>query len=470
MDFIQSEYGSVNFGDKRLNERGKLLLKRLSNKPMDSIPGSCNGWAETKAAYRFLRNDSVTAKKIIKPHRMATFQRISQHQLVLLVQDTTVLNYSGQKKRPDIGPIQQNNVRGIFLHPMLAVSPKRECLGIVDYEQWARKRLKNQTPKERKRINLRTPLKEKESYRWLRGYKKAARLSRAIPMTKFIYIADREGDLFEVFQEAQKEFKNGKADFIIRAHYDRSLLTDDTAKSSGKLKSSVKSSAPVGQIKFVASSKATKKTREVTQTIYTKKVTLKPPAGKGKNGQNPVQTTIIIATEENPPEGEKPMEWVLLTSVPVPDLETAMKVMEWYLCRWQIEIFFKILKSGCRVERIQLHDKQTFDPCLAMYLTIAWRILFLTTMGRAAPNMNSECLFDPIEWQTAYVIIKKKPPPKTAPSLQKMLAMIAELGGFLGRKCDGDPGPIVMWKGLQSLYEYIRAREAFEIAFKRSYG
>ncbi len=126
---------------------------------------------------------------------MATFQRISNHPVVLLLQDTSVLNYSGQKERPDIGPIQQDNVRGIFLHPMLAVKPNRECLGIVDYEQWSRERLKKSNSKgNAKHKNRLTPSKEKESYRWVRGYKKANRLARALPATKLVYIADREGD------------------------------------------------------------------------------------------------------------------------------------------------------------------------------------------------------------------------------------------------------------------------------------
>ncbi len=123
-----------------------------------------------------------------------------------------------------------------------------------------------------------------------------------------------------------------------------------------------------------------------------------------------------------------------------------------------------------QIEKIQLNEKQRYNPCLAMYLIVAWRILFLTTIGRTTPNLNSECLFDPIEWQTAFVMIHKKPPPKKSPSLKEMLGMVAKLGGFLGRKSDGDPGPIVMWKGLQSLYEYIRLGKPLKIAFNRTYG
>ena len=130
----------------------------------------------------------------------------------------------------------------------------------------------------------------------------------------------------------------------------------------------------------------------------------------------------------------------------------------------------KSRKSGCNIEKLQLSDKQRFDPCLAMYLIIAWRILFLTMLGRASPSLSSACVFDTMEWQTAYIMTYEKPPPTQPPTLQEVLKMIARLGGFLGRKHDGDPGPIVMWKGLRALYEHIRARNAFQNAFGNTYG
>ena len=152
------------------------------------------------------------------------------------------------------------------------------------------------------------------------------------------------------------------------------------------------------------------------------------------------------------------------------NLETTLQVIQWYLCRWQIEIYFKVLKSGCTIEKLQISDKERFDPCLAMYLIIAWRILFLTMLGRAHPSLSSECVFETIEWQTAYIMIHKKPPPTKPPALKETLKMIAQLGGFLGRKHDGDPGPILMWKGLRALYEHIKAREIFQNTFDHTYG
>ena len=470
MDWIGNEYDTIDLGDTRLNQRAKQLLKRFSDTPMESIPGSCKGWAETKAAYRFFENDLVTAKKVIKPHRLATLNRLKEHPVVLLLEDTTTLNYSGQKERQDTGPIQQDNVRGIFLHPTLAVTPERECLGVIGYEQWSREKFTHQTSQERKAQRYSRAIKDKESYRWVRGYKKATKLAKAIPNTQFVYIADREGDIYDIYHEAKRAFINGAADWVIRATFDRSILDENQPKKRNKLKKRVKESASKGEVTFTVSSFGNRKKREVTQDVFAKEVTLLPPREKAKEGFTPVKITAIIATEKNPPTGEKAIEWVLLTSVPISNLEAALQVIQWYLCRWQIEIFFKILKSGCNIEKLQLSDKQRFDPCLAMYLIIAWRILFMTMLGRASPTLSSECIFEPIEWQTAYVMLYEKPPPSQPPILKETLKIIAQLGGFLGRKHDGDPGPIVMWKGLRNLYEHIRAREVFTRAFGHTYG
>ncbi|KTC70119.1 transposase Tn5 [Legionella birminghamensis] len=470
MEWVEDELGCVNIGDERLNRRAKTLLKRLGANPSASIPESCKGWQETEAAYRFFENDLVTSKKIIKPHRQATLNRIKGHPVVLLLQDTTTLNYSGQKEREDLGPLQQDNVRGIFLHPTLAVTPNRDCLGIIDYEQWSRKPLAHRSAKERKAERCSKAIKDKESYRWVRGYKKASCLAKFMPDTQFIYIADREGDIYDIYHEANTAFAKGSADWVIRATFDRAILDENHPKKSTKLKANVKASTGVGQVTFTTSSFGSRKKREVTQTIYAKEVTLRPPREKAKEGFTPVQLTAIIATETNPPPGEKAIEWTLLTSIPIPNLEAALKVIHWYLCRWQIEIFFKILKSGCTIEKLQLSNKQRFDPCLALYLIVAWRILFMTMIGRASPSLSSECLFETIEWQTAYIMIYEKPPPHEPPTLKEMLGIIAQLGGFLGRKHDREPGPAVIWKGLRKLYNCINAREVFTRAFGHTYG
>jgi len=159
-----------------------------------------------------------------------------------------------------------------------------------------------------------------------------------------------------------------------------------------------------------------------------------------------VTVTAILAREEQPPAGEKPIEWRLLTNRSAETLETVVELIDWYRRRWLIEIFFRILKSGCRVEALQLCSLERLERALVIYLIIAWRILHWVTWGRECPDLPCEVIFDPEEWQAAWIVARRTPPPDTPPPLGSMVRIIAGFGGFLGRKSDGHPGPKKLYK------------------------
>jgi len=194
MGWALEEMGKVSLGNKRLETRAINLLNNLGSKPLETIPAACQGWAETKAAYRFFNNNKVTADKILAPHIEATLKRMESYLTVLLIQDTTHLNYSLQYQREDIGPLIHNNYRGLLLHPTIAVTPHGLCLGVIDDYHWYRKRLKEKTRHEKNVENLRTPIEDKESYRWVRGYQKADNIAHKLPMCQIVSIADRENE------------------------------------------------------------------------------------------------------------------------------------------------------------------------------------------------------------------------------------------------------------------------------------
>jgi len=471
MGWTSEEFDSVDLGDERLSNRLKKLAEVLSNQPGKSIPCNCRSWAETKAAYRFFENEKVTSEKILQPHIDSSIKRMEGEPVILLVQDTTVLNYTGQKQRSNSGPTVRDKTRGIFLHLTVALTPERLCLGIIDYEEWFRPELANKTSKERSRINhLKKPW-EKESYRWVRSYQKAKEYAVKLPNSIVVSIADREGDLFELYQEGYKTGEGKGANWLIRASYDRRLVDKRGKTQYRKLIETVKLSGEKGKIKFNLEARPGKSARKVEQKIYFTEVNLSPtPRQKRMYGYNPITTNVVIATEVDVAEGEEPIEWILLTNLSITSLEEARRVIDWYLCRWQIEIYFKILKSGCKVEKLQISEDKRFRPCLALYMIIAWRILYITMIGRECPNVNCEIVFDKIEWQTAFIVLKHAKPPKDPPPLNEIIKLIASLGGFLNRSCDKNPGPSVLWKGLNSLYEHIKAREAFEIVFGHTYG
>jgi Transposase Tn5 dimerisation domain len=189
-------------------------------------------------------------------------------------------------------------------------------------------------------------------------------------------------------------------------------------------------------------------------------VCLKAPAGK-ESWAPWVSTTAIFLTESRLPAGEAPVEWLLLSSQPVTTLADAVEIVKWYLCRWEVEVYFRIYKSGCRVERLQLEISEHLEPALALYMIIAWRIQSIVMLGRAYPDLPCDVVFDDLEWRTAFVIRHHRPP-TTPPRLADMITIIASFGGYLARKSDPPPGPKAIWIGLQRLRDFVVARTAFD--------
>jgi hypothetical protein len=308
------------------------------------------------------------------------------------------------------------------------------------------------------------PIEEKESIRWLEGYQRVCELQGQMSPTQLVYVADREGDIYELFVEHEKAVPSGaQADWLIRAEQDRRL------REGGKLRERVEAAPILGRIEFDLPAGRGRKARHVIQTLQAARVTLKGvsrPGGRLADGE----VTAILAREESPPAGEEPIEWLLLTNLCVETLEEAAEKLQWSLCRWQIEIFFKILKSGCQVEELQLEKLERLEPVLALYLIIAWRVLYLTMLGRTCPELPCDVVFDEPEWRAVYIVATRQPPPETPPSLNEMIHMVAGFGGFLNRKGDGFPGPQTLWIGLQRTRDFVLAMEAQRAMVTPRYG
>jgi hypothetical protein len=499
-DWIIEETKTADLGDKRLTTRLGRLLEMLSRKPEKSIPQTSNGWSETKAAYRFFDNESVTAEKILQPHIDATIERMRKESIVLLPQDTSELNYSGMPKTQGLGKLNSETQLGMLLHPTIAITPERLCLGVVDAQFLIRKELHSQRKKAyllpiiafklftlpnntilswslllSKKLKTprpeSLPIEEKETIKWLNSYRMAQELAEQIPGTLFVNIADREGDVYELFVEAFtiNGEKERRAEFIIRGSKDRILKDEKTDKEkkqiNKKLKKSVAEAPVVGTIEFDIPATKTRKARKVIQEVRASSFKLEPTKRIGSK-LPVVIINVVLAKEINTPPGEKPTEWFLLTSLPIDTPEKAIQVITWYLCRWQIEIFFKILKSGCAVEELQLQTIDRLKPSLAMYMIIGWRILAMTMLGRSCPDLPCTAVFDKEEWRAVYVVIYRSPPPLVPPTLNEMIRMIASLGGFLNRKKDAYPGVKTIWTGLQRVKDFIIAMDALDASRK----
>jgi hypothetical protein len=239
----------------------------------------------------------------------------------------------------------------------------------------------------------------------------------------------------------------------IRTQHQERLLTDGR-----KLRTVIDAAPVLTEITFERPASNGRRARTVHQHIKVVRVPLKAPLRPDRTLPD-ITITALLATEAQPPVGEEPLDWLLLTNLPVETPEEAIEKLSWYLCRWQIEVYFKVLKSGCRVEQLQLEKRERLDPALAFYMIIAWRVLFLTMLGRDCPEMPCDTVFADEEWKAVYLVTQRKPPPSEPPSLDTMVRMVAGLGGFLNRKSDGFPGPKTLWIGLQRVPDFVLALE-----------
>jgi IS4 transposase len=451
MSWAEVEFKTIDLGDARLNRRVIKIVEALGLAPGRTIPQAFQSWGSTKACYNFFSNGLVSEKKIIAPHVKQTIERMKEYPVVLLPNDTSELDYNTKEAMGGRERIT-NTKKGLWLHPTIAVTPERVMLGIVDINFWKRKLEVN--AKRSKQDKL--PIEDKESYRWLQSYRRSCEIAREVPETQFINIADREGDIIEIFDEIAKQKEIGKAaDVIIRSQHDR--LLEGKKGEQEKLWKKLQEAPSLGEIEFVVPATEKRSGRKVKQKLKGISVSIKPG-----NKSTVVQINAVMAIEEDPPAGEDPLIWILLTSLPVSTFEDAVKVINYYLCRWEIETFFKVLKSGCKVEERQLQTTERMKALITVFMILAWRVMFTMMMGRVCGEMSCDVIFDEAEWKAVYKILNKKQAlPEKPPSLGEFVIMIAVLGGYVDRNKEGPPGVKVVWKGMARMVDFALAWEAF---------
>ncbi|ASJ74619.1 IS4 family transposase [Granulosicoccus antarcticus] len=430
MGWASEELGGIDLGDARLNKRAALLAERLAESPADSIPHACQGWAEIQAAYRLFNHECVDFWSIMNPHIQCTMQRMSANPVVLCLQDTTTLDFQGQDI-DGLGPLQFESQKGMLLHPTYVVTPGREPLGLIDSWNWAR---------EPKQKNGKRPETINESERWVEGYERICESAAQLPDTRCIYVGDRESDMLALMRRAVA--LDHPADWLVRARHDRAL------PDGRKLFASVAEQKPSGTVNFRFRPRRGVKERDVVQHVYVQRVTI-----SDKNG-DAVEASCVIAREQNPPEGMKPVEWRLLSNRAVEDLDQAAELINWYRARWEIEMYFDILKNGCKVESLQLKRLASLEVALAIFMIVAWRINRLMRLGRQCPGMEASLVFEADEIRAAYAMNRKKVPKDTVPTINEVVRLVAMAGGFIGRKSDGEPGAKTLWRGLEKIMSF----------------
>lgn len=449
-NWIKNEISDQNMNDARLNKRLGILLDNLSVDAQKSIPNANDTWRETIAAYRFFDNPKVTFDSIMSGHKSATVERIKKEPVILIPQDTTFLNFATEADTKDMGTLRRKTSNQQLLHTSIAITPGRVNLGVVQGNMWQRPEKKGKSQRDT------TPIEQKESQRWLSHYDSACEIQAACPDTTVISIADREGDIHEWFQRAADTPENKRAGYIVRAKANRTLALEGEEKIA--LWNYVNTLKSIGQYSVTVPKRNGEPGREALLTVVASEVCLK---GKG-NTRKPVFLSVVYAKEIHPPAGQKGIEWLLLTDLCVEGFDQARTIIEWYRCRWEIETYFRVIKSGCKIESNRFRTEVRMLNCIAAYMIIGWRLHSITMQSRLAPEAPCNHYYSDCEWKTIWLMKTKTVPPDKPPSLREITRLLAGMGGFLGRKGDGEPGVKTVWEGYLKLLHYLEAIEMIQ--------
>ena len=459
------EVGGADLGDTRLDDRLAILLSTLGSRPNLSIPAACRGRAEIKAAYRFFDNDKVTFEKVIAPHVAKTKERMAEHEVVLLVQDTTEIDLT-RPEQDVTGVGELDGARqGFLLHEMQAFTVDGIPLGTVWAEVLNRiEGVSHASAAEKGRNRKQTPIEDKESMRWVTGLRGARQVAQELPAVQCVCVADSEADIYELFAEPRGEHP---VHWLVRACQDRAL----DGGEAQRLREEVLATPALYEVeltirgrhaKTAAEDRARRQNRETRQAkveVRAACVTLRPPYRHDRKLPR-VTVNVVLVREPNAPPAEIPVEWILVTTLPIDTLEQVRAIVEYYCVRWCIEILFRTLKSGCRIERRRFEHIDRVLPCLGLCLIVAWRTLFVCRMGRSCPDLDCQAIFEPSEWKAVWMTVKRTKPPKQVPRLSEMVHLVASLGGYIERP-ESEPGKQTLWIGIQRMYDLAWARDTF---------
>ena len=459
-NWAEQEMQSLDLGDKRRNRRAVHLLNAWSKQPDASIPVACGSPARTKAAYRHLDLD-IKPEKWLAPHSARTAARAAEHPYVLALSDTTELDFTSLPSLEGAGPIDGAYCRGLKVHSVLAVSPEGVPLGLLDQRVWARKEEeekkeegeKKEAGGKKKSRRKRAP-DDKESWKWRTGAEACQeQLPEKLP---FVYVGDREADCYTLLAMPRR----AGMDLLVRATHNRKLKDPEYSY----LIEAVEAAPVLGRLRLTLPRSRKREEREAVLEIRCARVVLeKPRNGTNGRGLAPVEVSVVLAREvDETAGGSERVEWLLLSTREVRTLEEAIWCVKSYALRWRVERFHYTLKSGCGIEKLQLETADRMKRALVLYSIIAWRLLHMTYYVRAEPDAPCTVVLEEDEWKALRLIRpgRKTTEPLQPPTVKEAVRQIASLGGFMGRRGDGDPGVKSIWTGFRRLMDITHGYRA----------
>jgi hypothetical protein len=465
------EFESLDLGDERLDDRAAVVLSAMGNRPNLSIPAACGGNAEMAAAYRFFDNEKVSFEKVLEPHTQRTRQRMAEHDVVLLVQDTSEIDLTRPQQTVTGAGELDGSRKGLLLHVMHGFTSDGTPLGTVWARVVNRPSVSHASDADKRDQARRTPIEQKESMRWLEGMRQSRMIAASLPQVQCICVSDSESDIYECICESRAAVEGGPPvhDWVIRACHDRALLDDPEELRRMREKVLAKPVLYTAQVQVrqrkamtEVEKRARRKvrcTREAQVEIRAAMITLRAPKRNGLK-LPAIMVNMVLVHEPNPPAGAEPIVWMLLTTLPIETPEQVRLIVQYYCLRWNIEILFRTLKSGCRIEERRFEDVERILPCMAIYLIASWRVLLACRLGRECPDADCEVLFEPSEWKATWMAVHRRKPPKKNPTLSEIVCLIAQLGGYI-RRPSSEPGVQTLWIGMQRVRDLALAWEAF---------
>ena len=417
--WAEHEFGDAPLGDRRLGKRLVESAGIQAQAPGRAFSGAAQGdWPRVKGYYRMIdqpEQSAVTLEAILAPHRSRTIARMRAQRTVLCIQDGTDLNYSSLAQCEGLGVIGTNqtgaNSRGLHLHSTLAATTEGVPLGVLDAQCWA-PQPKSQQPSPPAQA---VPIEQKKGFCWIKSLRDSKALAKEMPNTHQVCVMDREADFFELFDEP----RHRRVDLLVRAKHDRctggeSKLFDTLRHSPVHCHFSIRVPRQSARPKLSKQKARSKRPpRNAQVALRYRQVALIPPAYL--QDKVPITLWAIHIREQSPPPNEKPIEWFLLTTCEIADDEQARQCIRWYTLRWRIEDWHRVLKSGCRIEALAHQTADRLKRAIAINLVIAWRIMLMTLLGRACPELPAEVLFSDLEISVLRAYASKKTAPTHAP-------------------------------------------------------
>lgn len=435
--WAQEQFGGVKLGDRRRTNRLVKVAGRLAEHPSGTLPGALPKWNELKGAYRLFSNRHVSYSAIMQEHCRQTLRECAQPGEYLLIEDRSSLDYSSHRATEGLGRIGNDRGAGFLLHTTLAVRVQEQSataalqvVGLLGQSCWARTGSSARAKKERWRQRLSRP---RESERWAEALGKLPKRPESV---RWIYVADRESDIYEVFERCAA----AGVDFIVRAQFDRAL-----AKADRSVFEAVKARSAIGRFELEVRTRGEVPARIAKLAVRSCRVSLRGVWRPG--GHRPDQELNVIEICEE--TAAEPIHWVLLTSLPCETLEQARRIATRYARRWLIEEYHKALKSGANVEASQLESAQGLQSLLGILAVAAVRLLNMKLWAKSQPQQP---ITPPaVGAEELSLLTAEFGEPTGGWTYSNTLVAIARMGGFLARKHDGSPGWITIWRGWQRL-------------------